>query len=225
MIWSSSGWCRRSICSITNRLNLSIRMLGWTNFVISMRSDTGIRWATVIRLAYRTMLWYTNLLFNIRCSWKKNVSRLKKIRTIHQEKLPLCKGYLRLCPCGFSPTLSPTVAYRSELVSNWFGSEIGISGKLRCGTFSDLFRLKIQNWYLLTFCGMTKSIKANLFESVISLVDILTSVSPIEMVWLPFRRFSSGFLILTIPSRPSSSLLKRNNWKPFEMLIVYNNRG
>lgn len=67
----------------------------------------------------------------------------QKIRTIHQEKLPLGKGYLRLCPCGFSPTLSPTVAYRSELVSNWFGSEIGISGKLRCGTFSDLFRLKI----------------------------------------------------------------------------------
>lgn len=46
--------------------------------------------------------------------------------------------HLRLCPCGLSPTLSPTVAYKSEFVSSWFGSEMGISGKLRCGTLSDL---------------------------------------------------------------------------------------
>lgn len=50
----------------------------------------------------------------------------------------------------------------------------------------------------------------------ISLFSIFASESPpIEMMWLPFTRFSSGFFILTIPSKPSSSLLyneKKYEW-------------
>lgn len=49
---------------------------------------------------------------------------------------------LRLRPCGFSATLSPTVAYRSEPVSPAGGSDIGISGRLLCGAVLDLNSLE-----------------------------------------------------------------------------------
>lgn len=82
------------------------------------------------------------------------------------------KENLRLCPCGLSATLSPTVAYKSEFVSNWFGSDIGISGKLRCGTFNDL------NWYF------DWKIKRNEFRNfVINLIAINIE----SLILKPFR--------------------------------------
>lgn len=208
-------------------------MLSWTHFIITMCrwAHTSIRWTTIIGLTYWTMLWYAYLFFNIGWGYKWTSTEKKIVRVninqklgCHPSKKPNNlkkntnkKKNLRLCPCGLSATLSPTVAYKSEFVSNWFGSEIGISGKLRCGTFIAL------NWWVLIdkmnnvrnllFISWAIWLRSqnftDLLESVISLIGTFASKSPpIEMVWFPFARFSSGFLIFTIPSKPSSSLLR-----------------
>lgn len=71
-------------------------------------------------------------------------------------------GLLRLRPCGFSATLSPTVAYRSyEPVSPVGGSDIGISGRLRCGAVLDLIKLIS----LYRHLGMRKSFSLYLLAS------------------------------------------------------------